>query len=103
MVNINVTIPAELLERFMFHVERIANAVERLAGPVIPAEPPKPYPSTMWGYTSNAESIRIEEEERLEATGYGRSYQRDLIARAATVRAEPQTDPSTDDRSHHDS
>jgi hypothetical protein len=92
MVNITLNLPVEFLERLMFHVERIANAVERIAGPMVEYPPPKPYPATMWGTTSNAESIRIEEEERQEATGYGPSYQREIVARAAEARVKPKDD-----------
>jgi hypothetical protein len=99
-VNITVNLPEAFLTKLMFHVERIATAVERIAGPEIRIEPPKPYPATMWGTTSNAESIRIEEEERQEATGYGPSYQREIVAKAAAARAKPKdygTGNSADD------
>ena len=84
-MNININIAPELVERLVFALERLASAAERIAGPIVPIEEPKPFDPTLWMESSNALSRQIEEEDRQEAAGFGPSYQRDL-ERQAVIR-----------------
>jgi hypothetical protein len=88
-MNININIAPELVERLTFALERLANAAERIAGPIIPIEEPKPFDPTLWMESSNALSRQIEEEDRQEAIGYGPTYQSEIEERARTAQRPP--------------
>ena len=75
-MNINLTLPEGSIERLVSALERIALAAEKLAGPMIDYEAPKPFDRSLWGYSDNATSRQVEQDERREATGYGPDYER---------------------------
>ena len=75
-MNINLTLPEGSIERLVSALERIASAAERIAGPPLPATEPQPFDRSLWGYSDNATSRQVEQDERREATGYGPDYER---------------------------
>ena len=88
-MNITVNLPIELFERLASALESIARSADRIAGPVITSEAPKPFDPTLWMESSNALSRQIEEEERQETAGFGPSYQRDIESQAARAQRPP--------------
>ena len=81
-MNVSIHLPEGSIERLLSAIERLANAAERIAGPPLLAERPKPYDRSLWGYTDNATSRAVEEEDQREAAGFGPSYEQELEAAA---------------------
>jgi len=82
---LNITLPSDVVERLVLALERIADAVELIAGPVVPEPSFTPYPALDWQESSNAQSRAVEEEERREAQGFGPEYERKLEAAAISI------------------
>ena len=87
-MNITLNIPEGFLAEFMDCMRRITMAAERIAGPPIVLDEPKPFSSSDWMESSNAYSRQIEEEERQEALGYGPSYQDEIVEQASRRHAD---------------
>jgi hypothetical protein len=81
-MNINVHLPEGSIDRLLKAVERIADAAERFVGPAVPVIKPEPFDRSLWGYTDNATSRQVEEEERRAEAGFGPDYERALEAAA---------------------
>ena len=82
-MNITLNVPESFLAEFMDCMRRIMMAAERVAGPPIVLDEPRPFAPTDWMESSNAYSRQIEEEESQEALGYGPSYQAEIVEQAS--------------------